>query len=174
MAFKKRVRRFLARVHDLQFQFAETFQDQDGSRVASRWQVTGRYNGIVGTKPNGAPFETTDTALGVEPNGLLRPSWVERNACEVHGAIIGDDARRSGNGTSATYWCLERWSGFCGIADEHRNRFCVSSSADAHEGGLSVPGWSEPEYRASAFAKLDSGCGVLVLDPGPSRTIRND
>ena len=86
--FKAWVREFLAKVHDFQFHIVETFQNHDGSRVASRWRVTGRNNGLMGTEPNGAPFEMTGTAVWeVGPDGLLRHNWVERNAFEVHGAI---------------------------------------------------------------------------------------
>ncbi|HVV80014.1 MAG TPA: nuclear transport factor 2 family protein [Pseudolabrys sp.] len=92
--FKAWVREFLGRVHDLQFHIVETFQNHDGSRVASRWRVTGRNNGLMGTEPNGAPFEMTGTAVWeVGSDGLLRHNWVERNAFEVHGAITRPDSK---------------------------------------------------------------------------------
>jgi hypothetical protein len=46
--FKKWVKRFQAQVHDFEFHVADTFQNQDGSRVASRCRVTGRNNGMMG------------------------------------------------------------------------------------------------------------------------------
>lgn len=86
--FKSWVKGFQAQVHDFQFHVVETFQNHDGSRVASRWRVTGRNNGMMGVEPNGAPFEMTGTAVWeVDADGLLRHNWVERNAFEVHGAI---------------------------------------------------------------------------------------
>ncbi|MCO6416509.1 ester cyclase [Siccirubricoccus sp. KC 17139] len=91
--FKAWVNEFLAKVHGFQFHIVETFQNHDGSRVASRWRVTGRNNGLMGTQPNGVPFEMTGTAVWeVGPDGLLRHNWVERNAFEVHGAITREDA----------------------------------------------------------------------------------
>ncbi len=93
-AFKAWVKDFQARVDAFEFQVVETFQNHDGSRVASRWRVTGRNRGLMGTEPNDAPFEMTGTAvLEVGPDGLLRHNWVERSAFEVHGAITRDDAR---------------------------------------------------------------------------------
>jgi hypothetical protein len=93
-AFKAWVKDFQAKVHDFQFHVVETFQNHDGSRVASRWRVTGRNNGLMGTQANGAPFEMTGTAVWeVGPDGLLRHNWVERNAFEVRGAITREDAR---------------------------------------------------------------------------------
>jgi hypothetical protein len=95
-AFKAWVRQFLARVHDFQFHIVETFQNEDGSRVASRWRLTGRNNGMMGTRPNGAPFEMSGTAIWeVGENGLLRHNWVERNAFEVYGAITRDDGKEN-------------------------------------------------------------------------------
>ncbi|MGH0224869.1 ester cyclase [Sinorhizobium meliloti] len=92
--FKAWVRDFLAKVHDFQFHIIETFQNHDGSRVASRWRVTGRNNGLMGTQPNGASIEMTGTAVWeIGADGLLRHNWVERNAFEVHGAITREDAR---------------------------------------------------------------------------------
>jgi hypothetical protein len=94
--FKAWVKDFQARVLDFQFQVIETFQNHDGSRVASRWRVTGRNNGLMGTEPNGAPFEMFGTAvLDVGPDGRLRHNWVERNAFEVHGAITREDGREN-------------------------------------------------------------------------------
>ncbi len=95
-AFKEWIKQFLARVHDFQFHIVETFQNQDGSRVASRWRVTGRNNGMMGTRPNGAPFEMSGTAIWeVGADGLLRHTWVERTAFEVSGALLRDDGKEN-------------------------------------------------------------------------------
>src|SRR5688572_7064646 len=51
--FKAWVRDFQSKVADFQFHIVETFQNHDGSRVASRWRVTGRNNGLMNTEPNG-------------------------------------------------------------------------------------------------------------------------
>jgi hypothetical protein len=95
-AFKVWVKDFQERVHDFEFHVIETFQNRDGSRVASRWRVTGRNNGLMGTAPNAAPFEMSGTAVSeVGANGLLRHNWVERNAFEVSGAISRSDGRHN-------------------------------------------------------------------------------
>ena len=94
--FKAWVKDFQAKVRDFEFHVVETFQNQDGSRVASRWRVTGRNNGLMGTEPNGAPFEMYGTAIWeVGADGLLRHNWVERNAFEVYGAIARSDGRHN-------------------------------------------------------------------------------
>jgi SnoaL-like polyketide cyclase len=91
--FKNWAKRLLTQVSDLQFHIVESFQNDDGSRVCSRWRMTGRNNGMMGTPPNGAPFEMTGTAVWeVGEDGLLRHNWVERNAFEVYGAITRQGA----------------------------------------------------------------------------------
>jgi len=90
--FKAWVEDFQSRVLDFKFEVIETFQNQDGSRVASRWRVTGRNNGLMNTDPNGAPFVMVGTAVWeIGPDGLLHHNWVDRNAFEVHGAITRSD-----------------------------------------------------------------------------------
>lgn len=95
-AFKRWVIEFQSKVRDFEFHVVETFQNEDGSRVASRWRVTGRNAGLMGTEPNDAPFEMYGTAvLEVDEDGLLRHNWVERNAYEVHGVLVRADAQKN-------------------------------------------------------------------------------
>jgi hypothetical protein len=89
-AFKAWAIEFAAKVDDLDFEIIESFQSADGRRVASRWRLTGRNNGLMGTEPNGAPIDMLGTAIWeVGEDGLLRHNWVERNAWEVFGSING-------------------------------------------------------------------------------------
>jgi hypothetical protein len=62
-AFKRWVIDFQSKIHDMDFETIESFQNHDGSRVASRWRLTGRNNGIMGTEPNGALIEMVGTAV---------------------------------------------------------------------------------------------------------------
>jgi hypothetical protein len=83
---------FQSKVYE--FHTVETFQNEDGSRVASRWPATRHNNGLTGTEPNRAPFETGGTAIWeVGPHGLLRHNWVERNAFEVYGPLARRERR---------------------------------------------------------------------------------
>ena len=93
-AFKVWVTDFQSKVLDFEFESLETFQNRDGSRVASRWRLTGRNNGLMGTEPNGVPFEMCGTAVWeIGEDGLLRHNWVERNAWEVHAHISAADRK---------------------------------------------------------------------------------
>jgi hypothetical protein len=86
--FKCWVVEFQKRISDLAFESIETFQNEDGSRVASRWRVTGRNNGFLGTAPGMEPISMTGTAVfAVREDGLLQHNWVERSAWEVYGAL---------------------------------------------------------------------------------------
>ncbi|MGJ5819574.1 ester cyclase [Paludibaculum fermentans] len=75
---------FLSRINDLQFEVLETFQNQDGSRVASLWRLTGRNNGMMGTPPDQQPISLTGTAIwSVREDGKLLHNRVERSAWET-------------------------------------------------------------------------------------------
>lgn len=83
-SFTEWVRAFLAHVDDCRFQVIGTFQNADGSRVASRWQITGRNNGVLGTEPDGQPISFTGTAVwAIRADGKLLHNWVERASWEL-------------------------------------------------------------------------------------------
>jgi steroid delta-isomerase-like uncharacterized protein len=78
------IRQFLTKIADFQFEVIETFQNADGSRVASRWRVTGKNNGLLGTEPDQNPISFTGTAVwAVREDGRLLHNWVERATWEV-------------------------------------------------------------------------------------------
>ncbi|GAA5165900.1 hypothetical protein GCM10023214_37650 [Amycolatopsis dongchuanensis] len=82
--FKRWIAAFLAQVHDFELEVLETFQNHDGSRVASRWRVHGRNNGVLGTEPDGRPISFTGTAVWeVREDGKLVHNHVERASWEL-------------------------------------------------------------------------------------------
>jgi hypothetical protein len=84
-AFKAWATRFQETIDDFAFDVVETFQNHDGTRVASLWRVTGRNNGFMGTEPDGAPIHLTGTAIwDVREDGKLLRNRVERSAYELH------------------------------------------------------------------------------------------
>jgi hypothetical protein len=50
--FKEWVVDFQSKITQLEFDILETFQNAEGSRVASRWQIRGKNNGVFGSKPD--------------------------------------------------------------------------------------------------------------------------
>lgn len=75
-------------VADLKWETIETFSNLDGSRVASRFRVTGRNNGMFGLPADGKPVAFTGNAiLAVTPAGKLARNWVERSAWELNNQL---------------------------------------------------------------------------------------
>ena len=83
------VEEFLDHVNDLHVDTIETFQNEDGTRVTSRWVLTGNNNGILGTEPNGKPIAMTGTAVWtVGDDGKLRHGWVEQASFELYHRLL--------------------------------------------------------------------------------------
>ena len=84
-AFKTWVKGFLAKINDFEFEVVETFQNAGGTRVASRWVVRGKNNGVLGLAPDQRPISFTGTAIwAVREDGMLLHNWVERAAWEMY------------------------------------------------------------------------------------------
>ncbi|MGY5035864.1 ester cyclase [Streptomyces sp. 900116325] len=83
--FKAWVADFLDQVHDLRLEVVQSFQNEDGSRVASRWIVRGRNSGLLGTEPDGRPISFSGTAVwAVREDGKLQHNWVDRATWELY------------------------------------------------------------------------------------------
>ena len=81
--FKTWIAGFLAKLTDLHLEVVESFQNADGSRVTSRWLLTGKNNGLFGTDPDQQDIAMTGTAVwAVRADGKLLTNWVERSAWE--------------------------------------------------------------------------------------------
>jgi predicted ester cyclase len=82
--FREWLPAFMEKINDLQFGILETFQNADGSRVASRWRITGKNNGLLGTTPDQRPVSFSGTAVwAVGADGKLYHNWVERSSYEL-------------------------------------------------------------------------------------------
>jgi steroid delta-isomerase-like uncharacterized protein len=91
--FKAWVADFRAKLEDFRFEVIETFQNHDGSRVASRFRVHGRNNGILGTEPSGAPISFSGTAVWeVGEDGKLLHNHVERASWELYQRLTAQAA----------------------------------------------------------------------------------
>ena len=84
-AFKKWVEEFSAAIRNFDSEIVDSFENSDGSRVASTFRVTGTNNGAFGTKPDDSPIEMTGIAISaVRPDGMLLSNQVERSAFEMY------------------------------------------------------------------------------------------
>jgi hypothetical protein len=68
---------------DIVHAFWDEMWNADGSRVASRWVLTGTNNGFAGAAPDQQPIAMTGTAVwAVREDGKLLSNHVERAALE--------------------------------------------------------------------------------------------
>jgi ketosteroid isomerase-like protein len=87
--FKKWAAQFMGKIIDLEFEAVETFQNEDGSRVVSRWRITGKNNGMRGTSADQRPITFAGTAVwAVREDGKLLHNWVERSSWELFQRLI--------------------------------------------------------------------------------------
>ncbi len=92
--FKEWVVDFQSKITQLEFDILETFQNAEGSRVASRWQIRGKNNGVFGSKLDRRVIRFTGTAIwAVRRDGVLLHNWVERSALELYLALTQPSAR---------------------------------------------------------------------------------
>jgi hypothetical protein len=86
--FKVWAQGFADRINDLHFETIESFANPEGTRVATRWILTGRNNGVMGLEPDQQLIDMTGTAiLAIRPDGLIQSNHVERSAWEVYDAL---------------------------------------------------------------------------------------
>lgn len=82
------VKQFLDHVNDLHVDTIEAFGTDDGSRVTSRWVLTGTNNGILGTEPNGKPVAMTGTAIWTVNDEKLQRGWIEQASFELYQSLL--------------------------------------------------------------------------------------
>jgi steroid delta-isomerase-like uncharacterized protein len=81
--FKRWIVGFLGKIDDMHLEVVESFQNADGSRVASRWLLTGKNKGFAGAAPDQQAIAMTGTAVwAVREDGKLLSNHVERAALE--------------------------------------------------------------------------------------------
>ncbi|PCC74726.1 SnoaL-like domain-containing protein [Nannocystis exedens] len=82
-AFKEWVRSFSAKIRELRLTSHDMFGSADGTRVVSRWVVTGFNQGILNTPADDRPIEFTGISVWEVRDGKLAHNWVERSAYEL-------------------------------------------------------------------------------------------
>lgn len=82
---KNWIKEFLDKVNDLKVDAGETFQNPDGTRVTSRWVLTGTNNGLFGTQPNGEEIALSGIAVfAVDDDGKVDRFAVEQDSFEQY------------------------------------------------------------------------------------------
>lgn len=81
-AFRVWVQAFQSKIDDLVFQVEDVFESDN--KVTSRWRITGRNRGFMGTADNGKLIDLTGITISiVRDDGLIAEKWVERSAWEL-------------------------------------------------------------------------------------------
>jgi steroid delta-isomerase-like uncharacterized protein len=81
--FKRWAAAFSSKIKGIKLVNNEMFTSADGTRVVSRWTVTGTNGGMFGTPADGKPVKFTGIAIWEVRDGKLAHNWVERSAWEL-------------------------------------------------------------------------------------------
>jgi steroid delta-isomerase-like uncharacterized protein len=88
---KNWIKGFFDKVNDLEVDAGETFQNQDGTRVTSRWVLMGTNNGLFGTRPNGEEIALSGIAVfAVDDDGKVERMSVEQDSFEQYRRLLAD------------------------------------------------------------------------------------
>ncbi len=82
-AFKEWAASFSGKIRDMRLTSLDMFSSADGTRVVSRWVVTGFNRGMLGSPADDQPVEFTGIAIWEVRDGKLAHNWVERSAFEL-------------------------------------------------------------------------------------------
>ena len=82
-AFKEWIKAFTLKIQELRLVSDDMFSSSDGTRVVSRWTVTGFNRGMFGTPADHRPVQLTGIAIWELRDGKLAHNWVERSAYEL-------------------------------------------------------------------------------------------
>lgn len=82
-AFKEWIKAFGSKIRDLRLVSHDMFSSADGTRVVSRWTVTGLNRGMFGTPADDRPIRFTGIAIWEVRDGKLAHNWIERSAYEL-------------------------------------------------------------------------------------------
>jgi hypothetical protein len=82
--FKQWVVSFLGVLSNCHLENIDIFESKDGSKVVSRWKLTGFNNGLMGLEPCQRAVEMTGTAVWLIRDNKLAHNWVERSAWELY------------------------------------------------------------------------------------------
>ena len=88
---KNWIKGFFDKVNELEVDAGETFQNQDGTRVTSRWVLMGTNNGLFGTRPNGEEIALSGIAVfAVGDDGKFERLSVEQDSFEQYRRLLAD------------------------------------------------------------------------------------
>jgi steroid delta-isomerase-like uncharacterized protein len=88
---KNWIKELFDKVNDLEVDAVETFQNEEGTRVTSRWVLMGANNGLFGTDPKGEEIALSGIAVfAVGDDGKVERLSVEQDSFEQYRRLIAD------------------------------------------------------------------------------------
>jgi steroid delta-isomerase-like uncharacterized protein len=88
---KNWIKEFFDKVNDLEVDAGETFQNEEGTRVTSRWVLMGTNNGLFGTEPNGEEIALSGIAVfAFGDDGKIERLSVEQDSFEQYRRLLAD------------------------------------------------------------------------------------
>lgn len=88
--FKQWVSHFQSLLLDATTESIDTFQNQEQSKVVSRWVCSGKNNGLFGLKADNRPIKFTGIAIWHLKKDRFSECWVERSAYELYLTLAAD------------------------------------------------------------------------------------
>ena len=89
--FKNWVSEFQKQLLDAKNESVDLFYNEEKNKVVSRWNTSGRNNGLFGLKPDNRHISFTGIAIWTIKDNRLSECWVERNAYELYQNLISGE-----------------------------------------------------------------------------------
>lgn len=89
--FKNWVAEFQKQLLDAKTESVEIFYNETKNKVVSRWDCSGRNNGLFGLKPDNQFISFTGIAIWTIIDNRLSECWVERSAYELYQNLISGE-----------------------------------------------------------------------------------
>ena len=88
---KNWIKELFDKVNDLEVDAVETFQNEEGTRVTSRWVLMGANNGLFGTERNGEEIALSGIAVfAFGDNGRVERLSIEQDSFEQYRRLLAD------------------------------------------------------------------------------------
>jgi hypothetical protein len=89
--FKNWVAEFQKQLLDAKNESIDLFYNEEKNKVVSRWNTSGRNNGLFGLKPDNRYISFTGIAIWTIKDNRLSECWVERSAYEMYQNLISGE-----------------------------------------------------------------------------------
>ena len=93
-AFKNWVREFQKLLLEAKTESVDIFFNETESKVVSRWECSGKNNGLFGLEPDNRFISFTGIAIWTVRDNRLSECWVERSAYELYQHLTSETQKK--------------------------------------------------------------------------------